>query len=198
MNKTIIFCLGTILGFAVGVVSTNYYLKKEYSRIANEEIESVKEAVGFYNAKSETEPLKEVKPEPANDPTNDISAMEKEHAQYNKIIENGNYGQYFENDKPSEKIERDQVQPIQYIHPESMGANDDYESIFYVYWNDDILTEGAIRSTAEVVENVELHVGFDFKDHAGEYEEDTVYGVNHPLKEYFEIDFVDEPFSDEE
>lgn len=201
MNKKVIFCVGTIVGFVVGFVATNHYLKKEYKRISDEEIESVKHAVGFYeNINLDKE---KVKPELSNQtqstPINDISIMEKEHAKYIKAIEENHYGEHFKPENPhSGRYPYGSPESIQYVGPDEIGDDDAYQMIHYVYWNDDILTEGAIRSVADIIDDPAIHVGFDFIDHAGEYEEGTVYGVNHTLKEYFEIDFVDEPFNEED
>lgn len=161
MNKltaVMIFVLGVVTGSLI----TCTYAKKKYEQIANEEIQSVKEAFKqrkTRNASSKKEALKE----------------ETLKQKYGKQMENLGYADYYIS---PEKDEKPYV-----ISPEDFGDNDSYDTISLTYYDNDILTD----DHDEIIENVDELVGKDFMKHFGEYEDDCVYIRNDSYKSDYEI-----------
>ena len=184
----LIFALGAAAGSAV----TWKIVKTKYERIAQEEIDSVKDVFSRLN-KAET------KNDPAEDEVEEVMS-EAEVVEYKTILDN--YQTDIEKGgSESMKLPRPRV-----IAPEEYGDNDEYENISLTYYaGDDILAD----ELNEPVEDIENTVGLDFDTHFGEYEDDSVFVVNDRLKCYYEIlmdyrnhsDVVDadlNPYEDEE
>lgn len=88
---------------------------------------------------------------------------------------------------------------VKYISPDQFGYNEAFDECFYTFFTDGIMIEGAIRNEESIVEPASI-IGNedDYRPHIGEYDEDTLIGVNTTLKLYFEVTFVDEPYNTEE
>lgn len=69
------------------------------------------------------------------------------------------------------------------ISPDEYGEMDDYTSISLTYYSDGTLTD----DNDEVVEDIDEIVGSDFRDHFGEFEEDSVFVRNDKRKCDYEI-----------
>ena len=163
MNKFFIFTLGA----AVGSVVTWKLVKDKYARIAQEEIDSVKEVFSKRN-KSE-EPVEEKDEEPV--PTSE------EVAEYKSIINNCGYSVV-------ERVETMHDKPY-VIEPEIFGEDPDYETISLTYYADGVLTDenNCIIDPGEI----ESLIGEESLDHFGEYEDDSVFVRNEDRKTDYEI-----------
>ena len=163
MNKIFIFTLGA----AVGSVVTWKLVKDKYARIAQEEIDSVKEV--FSKRNKQEEPVEEKDEEPVPEP--------EEIAEYKSIINNCGYSVV-------ERVETMHDKPY-VIEPEIFGEDPDYETISLTYYADGVLTDenNCIIDPGEI----ESLIGEESLDHFGEYEDDSVFVRNEERKTDYEI-----------
>lgn len=174
MKNSVITGFSFLLGMGIGAYVTYMYVKDMYAEIAQEEINSVKEA---YIKKTKnlqrdviTEDEKKEKVDEAKNKP-DIS----EYAA--KLKENG-YTNYSEISQEDNDVEVPYV-----IAPEDYGENDEYETISLTYYSDGVLTD----EDDEVITNPGKLVGEDFVSHFGDYEDDSVFIRNDDRKIDFEI-----------
>ena len=165
MNNVKLF-LAFVSGAAVGSVVAWKMLEEKYKRIADEEIESVKEV---YNKKINKQNEKKV---------------DKQETSKEKIYENtvGSLGYKRESYKEEE---RDMVEnaKVYVIPPESFGETD-FETVSLSYYADKVLVDDTKH---EVITNVDELVGRNSLETFGEYEDDSVFVRNENLKKDFEI-----------
>ncbi len=157
------FFVGAMLGSAI----TWYFAKKKYEKIAQEEIDSVKEVfvksrikedlkVGEAFHKGLIDGIRDgekngIKTKP------DISEYAELVQKYGGIVEKG-----------KEAVVKEKYPYV--IPPEEFGEFDDYERISLTYYADGVLAD----DDGEVVDDVEDIVG-DALSHFGEYEDDSVF-----------------------
>lgn len=159
-----------VAGAAVGSVATWFVVKKKYEKIAQEEIDSVKEVFSKrefgFKAKEMTKVGEEIviglqagimqAAEQAKDKPDLV--------QYAAMVQK--YGGTIGEEKEAHMKEK---YPY-VISPEEFGEFDDYEKISLTYYADGVLAD----DNNEVVDDVEDIVG-DALDHFGEYEDDSVF-----------------------
>ena len=152
-------------GAAVGSAATWKIVKTKYERIAQEEIDSVKEAFA-----------------PKNIPDERIDDFEKkndqEMAEYAKTLSDTGYVVTNRLNELERKIE-EKGEPVTtdgpyVISPEEFGDLDDYETISLTYYADNVLAD----DMDEIVDDPEEVVGLDSLERFGEYEEDSVHVRN--------------------
>lgn len=159
MNFTLTNAVIFAVGAAVGSFVTWRFVKEKYARIANEEIESVKNA---FNKK-----------------INECPELAKK--AYDDVLNRNNYNT---ESKKEEKNEEVSNMPQPYvIPPEEFGEMDDYETISLTYYSDEVLADDA----GNIIEDVDFIVGFESLYHFGEYEDDSVFVRNDELKCDYEI-----------
>lgn len=183
MNSTLSNILIFTAGAAIGSVVTWKLLKTKYEQIADEEIESVKEAYA--------EKMAEVKAEEesteADDEIVSIDNVKPDILEYAKkygvIVDENEYitteGGVMEMDKPF------------VIAPDEFGECD-YSTVSLSYYADGVLTDDMDNP----IEDVDDMVGFESLTHFGEYEDDSVFVRNHNYKTDYEILFDTRNFSD--
>ena len=172
-----------IVGAAVGSAVTWKLLKTKYEQIAQEEIDSVKEAFSkrFIHEDSNgvqenegpqmtldeyAEKLKEMKY------ANDLAMAEKEKKGVTDADMNKN-------------------EPY-VISPEEFGELDGYDAVSLNYFADGVLTDDWDNE----IEDVDDMVGLDSLNHFGEYEDDSVFVRNDRDKVDYEILLDSRNFSD--
>ena len=172
MNKIFIFTLGA----AVGSVVTWKLVKDKYARIAQEEIDSVKEVFSKRNKPEES--VEEKDEEPVPEP--------EEVAEYKSIINNCGYSVV-------ERVETMHDKPY-VIEPEIFGEDPDYETISLTYYADGVLTDenNCIIDPGEI----ESLIGEESLDHFGEYEDDSVFVRNEERKTDYEILAIQSNYDD--
>jgi hypothetical protein len=152
LSKIVIFAAGAAVGSAV----TWKLVKDKYERIAQEEIEAVRD---LYNSKQRksldnTESKEEESDEPKEPTPREV---------YSGVVSDLGYA-----DLSSEKIieeEDDDVSEPYVISPAEYGELDyETESLWY-YEKDGVVT----TYFGEVIEDVDGLIGADFADHYGEY-----------------------------
>lgn len=160
LSNVVIFSLGAAAGSAVAW----YLAKTKYERIAQEEIDSVKEAFSKRSKRIEEESIKE---DPAM-PTDE----EKE--EYRSIVKH-----YKKGDSGSMDIGT----PPYVIPPEEFGEMD-YDTVSLVYYADDTL---CYDLSGEIIYERDEVICEESLTHFGEYEDDSVFVRNERLKTDYEI-----------
>lgn len=181
MNKSIIGVVSFIFGAAVGSFITQELVKKKYERIAQEEIESVKE---LYKVKENTNGIRQGIIDGTNNPNKELKEKiqhisDKIMRDYKRVLKDQKYSNDTENDN-SERS--NSVEPY-VISPEEFGEVENYDKVSFTYYADGVLAD----EYDEVVENVDEIVGEESLTHFGEYEDDSVFVRNDKLKCDYEI-----------
>ena len=188
MNKTVNFMM-FIVGAAIGSIVTWRYIDKKYEQIAQEEIDSVKEA--FAKREQDSVENNDVIREKA------FNAKEKPNiVEYAAKLREQGYTNYADIEPETNKEEVDEesmdIGTPYVIPPEEFGEFDDYEKIGLTYYADQVLTD----DDDDLVEDIEDTVGFDSMNHFGEYEDDSVFVRNDRLKCDYEILLDQRKYSD--
>ena len=166
--NVVIFAVGAAIGSAV----TWKLVKTKYQQLADEEIASVKEVYSRRN-KEKKEDVTIVK--------NEISFED-----YKKMLGDLKYGLEQEESTSEGKEEAAVVVDFNepyVITPEEFGENEDYETVSWTYYADEILADEANNA----VSDFDNTVGDDFFNHFGEYESDSVFIRNDKTKTDYEI-----------
>ena len=170
MKSNMINFLMFAIGAAIGSAVTWKLVKTKYERIADEEIESVKEVFSRRN-KKEKEP-------------EEIEHDTVTHMLETKPNDVSKYASMLEELKYCEKGENDMKNADPYvISPDEFAELDDYQTVSLNYYADGVVAD----DIDEVVENVGGLIGWDSLNHFGEYEDYSVFVRNDALKTDFEI-----------
>lgn len=166
LSNVVIFAIGA----ALGSLATWKFVKTKYERIANEEIESVKETFS----------KKQKKEEESTDKMESEDKHEKEYEetkkQYDSIIDERGYLFVERQDGTIPK-------PPYVISPEEFDTLDDYGTETLTYYADGVLTDDFDNP----IEDVEAMVGVESLTHFGEYEDDSVFVRNERHRIDYEI-----------
>ena len=170
VSKSLISIISFSAGSAIGSAVTWIFVKKKYEKIAQEEIDSVKEIFSKRNEETKSE-------------ENDIPEFEDEdYEEYETITHS--YGQSsipnLGHDKPYT------------ISPAEFGEDDEYERFNFTYYSDGTLTD----ENDCIIEDVEGTIGLDVFAHFGEFEDDSVHVRNDREKCEYEILFDQRTYDD--
>ena len=157
-------------GAAVGGFAVWKILKTKYERIAQEEIDSVKEA--YYRAENKCQNPGKI----LNDESKENMLIPEEDSDY--IVYEDITQEYKTEEGGSDTMKN----KPRVIDPTSFGE-DGYETISLTYWADGALTD----ELGEVVEDIDGTVGVESLTHFGEYEDDAVHVRNDRFKCDYEI-----------
>lgn len=181
MNTRLSNTLAFTVGVAAGASVTYILIKKYFKKIADDEIDTMREY--FQNKRAEGIEAIEEEPDDA-----EVKEARDEHQEdkpnireYASLIKKENYTSYSDT-VTDKKKEVDDVEKPYVITPEEFGELD-YSTISLTYYSDDVLT----YESDELVEDVDDIVGADFAEHFGEYEDDSVFIRNDRMKTDFEI-----------
>lgn len=205
MNKAIGFAV-FMAGVAVGSATAWFYAKKKYEKIAQEEINSVKE-VFAKNANAHHENDISKKDDKAQEKA-ELARDKPSVAEYAKKLSKEGYTDYsksgimVDEDDEEEAFEDPGQEPGKYfgdadatpyvIAPEQFAELDGYDQISLTYYADHILAD----DNDQLLEDVDGTVGFESLTHFGEYEDDSVYVRNDRLKTDYEILRDERKYSD--
>lgn len=177
MKQSIIYAAVFALGVTAGSVATWQYVKKKYEQIAQEEIDSVKEAFSRKNLDDKSDSNNDILVEPVEEEQK-VETQEKEKL-YTEILTNNGYVEHLE-----KKIVTTVDKEGPYvISPDEYGEIFDYDAISLTYYDDGVLTD----DNDNVIYDYENCVGRDFMHHFGEYEDDSVFIRNDVRKCDYEI-----------
>lgn len=161
--------LGTVLAFFVGAAVGGgmawYYAERKYSCLAEQEINSVKEAFARHERQMNAKRQAESPPTPAAS----VKAPEKESIEVYAQRMQDNEGRipYATVVMPREELD-DQFPYV--ISPDEFGEMEEYTKVSLTYFDDDILSD----ENGIIVDDPEELIG-DALDHFGEYEDDSVF-----------------------
>lgn len=189
-----------ITGLVIGSVVTYVVVKDKFEKIAQEEIDSVKEVFGRRvekEADKKVEKIAEKEVEKIRKEYNDYGSLTKNYTSYSKNeTEEDDYAQVEEDDCAQVEEDEDGVEIFEVerasnsdrpyvIDPWDFGGEDGYDTITLNYYADGVLTD----DDNNVIEDEEIDdiVGKDFAEHFGEYEKDCVCVRNDRLKTDYEI-----------
>lgn len=205
IKNLVIFGAGILIGSAI----TYKLITDKYENLIEDEIESVKESLGYYNRSNDKSEL-EVKEEDDNKDPKVYDPLKTEKKDYEHMIAYHKY--HTESDEkegeeddeeyddeyvdPAEKehpgIEYHQIEKapehsfrgnIYIIPPQEYGIITDYDLIDLTYYNDGVLCD----DMDEIVEDIDEKVGRDYVNHFGDYDEDVIHVRNDILKCDYEI-----------
>lgn len=170
VKNTFIFVVGAAIGASVAWK----LLKTKYEQLAQEEIDSAKEA---FQALADRK----------------LGNNEQEKQNVTKVVDKNDYEKMTRNynecsikRKDDGEEEEESMDKPYLINPREFGMIDDYDTITLMYYYaDDILAD----EDGEIIEDVGDVVGSDYSQHFGEYEDDvdTVYIRNDVRKTDYEI-----------
>ena len=170
MNNSIKNVIVFLLGATIGSIVTWKLVETKYKQLAQEEIDSVKNA--FQDKEIDGPDSNDESEEEEERPT--FTASQKPDLdEYVSLLKRGGYV----------KTDEKRIDKPYVITPESYGEFDEYELISLTYYADKILADDG----DELVEDIDNVVGFDSLTRFGEYAEDCVYVRNDRLKCDYEI-----------
>jgi hypothetical protein len=175
MHNGLKFTFTFTTGAAVGAAVSWFVLKTRYEQLAQEDARSVREEYlkKYGTPESDTD---DEENEYARWAEENPSEAELDKEEYNELA--GLYSNNLEKGgSDSMSINKPRV-----ILPREFEEDPDYDVINLNYYADGVLAD----DMDEIVEDIEHTVG-DFKEHFGEYENDTVYVRNDELRCYYEI-----------
>lgn len=180
-----------VTGLVIGSVVTYVVVKDKFEKIAQEEIDSVKEVFGRRvekEADKKVEKIAEKEVEKIRKEYNDYSSLTKNYTSYsNDETEEDDHAQVEDEDGVEIfEVERASNSNRPYvIDPWDFGGEDGYDTITLNYYADGVLAD----DDNNVIEDEEIDdiVGKDFAEHFGEYEKDCVCVRNDRLKTDYEI-----------
>ena len=188
MNCKIVNALLFTAGVVVGSVATWKFVETKYKRIAQEEIESVKEAFSKNrvenssvesdedNTEDDTED-NEIQNEDEVDPQDEMYAQ----AQYEAEIRRLGYASA----SNQEKGGGEPVYLAPYVITPDEFGEDGYDTAMLSYYADGVLED----EYWNVVDNIEDVIGKEFEDRFGEYANDTVFIRNEQLHTDYEVTY---------
>lgn len=186
MKQKLLYLVMFAAGATIGSAVSWQLAKNKYKQIADEEIQSVKDAFSKkendVNTKLSTanEMLKK------NMVNNNLNGTSKD--AYKDILTTNKY-LYSENTNAKKEVP--ETGPY-VISPDEFGELDDYETISLTYYSDKVLAD----DMDQVIDDYLVCVGNDFMNHFGEYEDDSVFIRNDVRKCDYEILYDLRPYSE--
>lgn len=162
-----------VLGAAAGSVVTWQFAKKKYERIAEEEINSVKE-IFSKREQSGADVEITVEPQPSTEARVEKFEAKPDISTYSGILRNEGY--------VPEGTEMAENKPY-VISPDEFGEFEDYDTISLTYYADQVLVDDG----GDKIEDVDDVVGMESLTHFGEFEDDSVFVRNDRLRCDYEI-----------
>lgn len=201
LNSKIINVLVFAAGAAIGSAVTWKFVKTKYERIAQEEIDSVKETFAEYFMNREEESTEEVSEDDDEDrpsgaarqinweeledldeddaaEEDEYQATEADWAEYATLTNN-----YNNRKGGPEEMEKHAGRAPYVISPDEFASLDDWHQISLTYYADDILEDEEYN----IVTDRDELIGRKALTTFGEYEDDSVFVRNERLKTDFEI-----------
>lgn len=178
-----------VTGLVIGSVVTYVVVKDKFEKIAQEEIDSVKEVFRRRvekEADKKVEKIAEKEVEKIRKEYNDYGSLTKNYTSYSKNETEEDDCAQVEDGVELFEVERASNSDRPYvIDPWDFGGEEGYDTVTLNYYADDVLTD----SDNNVIEDEDIDdfVGADFAEHFGEYEKDCVCVRNDRLKIDYEI-----------
>lgn len=202
MNKAIALVTFAV-GAAIGSFATWQYVKKKYEKLAQEEIEEVREYYGhkYVGPEQAEDVVTEVENEVARTTAAVMANKDKPSvAEYAAKLAKEGYTNYSNNanredPKPKDHFTfpsvPDPIDKPYVISPDEFGEFEDYSQINLTYFADGVVAD----DDDEILDNWEEIIG-DALDHFGEYEDDAVHVRNDARRCDYEILARDKKYSE--
>ena len=176
LSKVLIF----MAGCGIGSIVTWKAIEKRYQQIAQEEIDSVKETLGYFDLGE-----KEDKPEPEDEDDED-DRFDRDAGSAKEELANICKEQGYDYNGISKKEgEEEMAENRPYvISPEEFDENG-YKTKTLFYYNDDVVTDDRGKVLSE--KSIEKLIGKESLTTFGQYESDSVFVRNDDLKTDYEI-----------
>ena len=176
LSKVLIF----MAGCGIGSVVTWKLIDKKYAQIAQEEIDSVKEALGYRN-----ERMEEVESEPEDEDDEDDRFDRDTESAREELANICKEQGYDYNGISKKEGEEEMAENKPYvISPEEFDENG-YKTKTLFYYNDDVVTDERGKVLSE--NSIEKLIGKESLTTFGQYESDSVFVRNDDLKTDYEI-----------
>ena len=170
MNQKITNVIIFAAGLAIGSVVSWKILESKYKKIAQEEIDSVKEVF----SKKQKNPV-----EKTEETVQNIPRVDKETViEYEKIVNNTGYSKTEDKKGGNVMVDRPYV-----ITPNEFGEFYDYDTESLTYYADGVVAD----DFNNVIDDIDNIIGEDSLNHFGEYEDDSVFVRNDALRTDYEI-----------
>lgn len=183
LSKFVIFAVGA----AVGSVATWWFTKEHYARIADREIEDIREYYGQRHGDSVDE---EDDPYIVREEDLPQQPAAEDIRQLAKITQDLGYTDYAKTPVATNEKEPEPGR-FEVISPEEYDTLEGFDTAELTHYADGVLTD----EDDEIVDANEI-VGMDPAQHFGEYEEDSVHIRDHREKIDYEILRDDRAYSD--
>ena len=170
--KKSLYLLSFAVGALAGSAASYFILKKRFEKIAQEEIDSVKEAFSYKLAETIAEETEGHGPEQEESKTVKEANIEA----YNNILKETGYG------GDGETVAKSNPSYIRIISPVELGEHEYYKIVGLTYYADGVLAD----EEGNVV-NVEETIGSYALTQFGEYDEDAVHVRNAKRETDYEV-----------
>lgn len=157
-------------GLAIGSVVSWKMLEGKYKKIAQEEIDSVKEVF----SKKQKIPVEKTEETVSNVPRVDNVTVNE----YEKIVSDAGYSKTEDKKGGNVMVDRPYV-----ITPNEFGEFYDYDTESLTYYADGVVAD----DFNNVIDDIDNIIGEDSLNHFGEYEDDSVFVRNDALRTDYEI-----------
>lgn len=168
--KKSLYLLSFAVGALAGSAASYFILKKRFEKIAQEEIDSVKEA---FRNKHDEESTENVEAVEEHTPVYE-DVKEAELKEYNDILKTNNYG--------GDSVVKETPSYIRIISPVELGEDECYKIVGLTYYADGVLVD----DKGNIV-NVDDTIGAESLKYFGEYDEDAVHVRNMKLETDYEV-----------
>lgn len=196
MNNSIAVVLGITVGAAVGSFVTWKLTKTKYEKIAQEEVDTIRNAFEEYKKCCEETDEVEQNPWPPeenpdeSEESTDYDSDEYKNAVRNmkEVLENGGYVDYSKYDGKGgsdSTVAQTEDSSHVVIPPEDFGDDEEYDQVSLTYFADGVIVDEWNRKydDAEISDTI----GDQFASYFGQYEDDSVFIRNDRLETYYEI-----------
>ena len=179
LSKVLIF----VVGCGIGSMVTWKLIDKKYAQIAQEEIDSVKESLGYFDrGKTGVEP--DPKDEEDEDNEDDRFDRDTESAKEELAHICKEQG-YDYNGISTKEGEEEMAENKPYVIAPSEFDENGYKTKTLFYYNDDVVTDDRGKVLSE--NSIEKLIGKESLTTFGQYESDSVFVRNDDLKTDYEI-----------
>lgn len=179
MNKLFAFAVGA----AVGSFVTWKIVKTKYERIADEEINSVKEVFARrYSEKANDEKSDDNVNQESFTLDETEKNVQEDLAAYHELLDKLRYAN-IDLETLTEKGGSTVIDGPFVISPDEFGEDPNYQTVSLTLYADGVLTD----DYDDIVVDVDDWVGEDSLTHFGEYEDDSVFVRNDSMQTDFEI-----------
>ena len=199
MDKKNLQLLEVAAGIMFGACLGWFAAKQKYTKLAEEEIKSVKEKFTIPRTdkiESEKKPGGENSENVLKSDVIKSGALPQVHsssimdyAKYAKVLKDGEYVNYSDAEYSKDDLKKNAR--IVLISPDEYGEIEEYDQVSLTFYADGILAD-----EDDTILEAEDVVGVDSLNHFGDYEDDAIHVRNDTRKVYYEVLMDDRSYKD--